>query len=158
MHELVALVVRTAAGKARDQDLRDVQAVRDATANNSPAAQGIIEKTSPAAPRLLASRPQCCILALSTIADDPRVRRQAEAFHRAGWKVITVGIPGANASPPEWPILTRDNAPLGARSLRPLRLRAGQALRQLVPMPILNLASDGLRIDYRPSCCQKRRQ
>ena len=29
-------------------------------------------------------RPTICILALSAIADDPRVRRQAEAFRRAG--------------------------------------------------------------------------
>ena len=51
-----------------------------------------------------------CILALSRIADDPRVRRQAEAFHRAGWKVVAVGIAGdSSSSPPEWPILTINN-------------------------------------------------
>ena len=32
----------------------------------------------------LSERPTICILALSAIADDPRVRRQAEVFHRAG--------------------------------------------------------------------------
>jgi glycosyltransferase involved in cell wall biosynthesis len=52
-----------------------------------------------------------CILALSIIADDPRVRRQAEAFHHAGWKVVAVGEPGAKSPPPDWSILTRDDLP-----------------------------------------------
>ena len=52
--------------------------------------------------------PTICILALSAIADDPRVRRQGEAFHRAGWRVVGVGLPGARSTPPDWPILHRD--------------------------------------------------
>jgi glycosyltransferase involved in cell wall biosynthesis len=66
--------------------------------------------------------PTICILAISTITDDPRVRRQAEAFHRAGWKVVAVGIPGGKAASPEWPILTRDNAPPGPAELPPIML------------------------------------
>ena len=62
-----------------------------------------------------------CILALSPIADDPRVRRQAEAFHRAGWKVVAVGLPGATSPPPKWPILTH-NSPAAAQT-PPLALR-----------------------------------
>jgi len=49
-----------------------------------------------------------CIIALSAIADDPRVRRQAEAFHNAGWNVVAVGLPGARSAAPEWLILTRE--------------------------------------------------
>jgi glycosyltransferase involved in cell wall biosynthesis len=53
-------------------------------------------------------RPTICVLALSAIADDPRVRRQAEAFHRAGWNVTAVGLPGARSAAPEWRILTAE--------------------------------------------------
>jgi glycosyltransferase involved in cell wall biosynthesis len=71
---------------------------------------------------LIDERPTICVLALSAIADDPRVRRQAEAFHLAGWKVVAVGLPGARSPDPEWPIFTRQNlpaatfSPLGADS------------------------------------------
>jgi glycosyltransferase involved in cell wall biosynthesis len=51
-------------------------------------------------------------LALSAIADDPRVRRQAEAFHRAGWNIVAVGLPGARSAAPEWRILTAENLPI----------------------------------------------
>jgi glycosyltransferase involved in cell wall biosynthesis len=54
-------------------------------------------------------QPAICILALSAIADDPRVRRQAEAFHRAGWNVTAVGLPGARSPDPEWRILTGED-------------------------------------------------
>jgi glycosyltransferase involved in cell wall biosynthesis len=57
-------------------------------------------------------RPTICVLALSAIADDPRVRRQAEAFHRAGWNVVAVGLPGAHSAAPEWRILTAENLPI----------------------------------------------
>jgi glycosyltransferase involved in cell wall biosynthesis len=56
-------------------------------------------------------KPTICILALSAIADDPRVRRQAEAFHRAGWNVTAVGLPGARSPDPEWRILTGEDLP-----------------------------------------------
>ena len=57
-------------------------------------------------------RPAICVLALSAIADDPRVRRQAEAFHRAGWNVVAVGLPGARSAAPEWRILEAENLPV----------------------------------------------
>ncbi|HEX3861631.1 MAG TPA: hypothetical protein VHY35_08050 [Stellaceae bacterium] len=50
-------------------------------------------------------------MALSPIADDPRVRRQADAFHKAGWEVVAVGVPGGRSSAPDWPVLTRDDLP-----------------------------------------------
>jgi glycosyltransferase involved in cell wall biosynthesis len=59
----------------------------------------------------LLETPTICVLALSAIADDPRVRRQAEAFHRAGWSVVAVGLPGARSAKPDWRILTRENLP-----------------------------------------------
>src|SRR5687767_578363 len=49
-----------------------------------------------------------CVLALSRIADDPRVRRQCDTFHRAGWNVTAVGLPGARSPGPDWPILTTE--------------------------------------------------
>lgn len=50
-----------------------------------------------------------CVLALSAIVDDPRVRRQAEAFHRAGWKVVAVGLPGGRSPRPDWRIADDDD-------------------------------------------------
>src|SRR6516162_10903492 len=51
-------------------------------------------------------RPRICIISMSAIADDPRVRRQGDAFARAGWEVVGVGLPGAQSMPPDWTILT----------------------------------------------------
>ncbi|MFO0773157.1 MAG: glycosyltransferase [Nitrospiraceae bacterium] len=44
------------------------------------------------------------ILSLSDIANDPRVRRQGDALHGAGWNVFGVGLPGRAAVPPAWPV------------------------------------------------------
>lgn len=46
--------------------------------------------------------PKVCLLSLSCIPDDPRVRRQGDALHNAGWSVRAVGLPGAKSSAPEW--------------------------------------------------------
>lgn len=53
-----------------------------------------------------------CLISFSAIADDPRVRRQGQAFHDAGWRVVAVGLGGARSPNPEWPILTAGNASL----------------------------------------------
>jgi glycosyltransferase involved in cell wall biosynthesis len=50
----------------------------------------------------LVSRPVICILALSRISDDPRVRRQGDAFSDAGWQVVGVGLPGGVCPGPAW--------------------------------------------------------
>jgi glycosyltransferase involved in cell wall biosynthesis len=50
--------------------------------------------------------PMLCLLAVSAIADDPRVRRQGELFAARGWQVIGVGLPGGRSDPPLWPIRT----------------------------------------------------
>ncbi|HEY8276702.1 MAG TPA: glycosyltransferase [Methyloceanibacter sp.] len=51
------------------------------------------------------------ILALSAIADDPRVRRQGDAFYAAGWGVMAFGLSGSERSPaPLWQIVGCDTA------------------------------------------------
>jgi glycosyltransferase involved in cell wall biosynthesis len=56
-------------------------------------------------------RRQIGILALSAIADDPRVRRQGDAFHAAGWEVIAFGLSGNGLSlPPVWSIVGCETA------------------------------------------------
>jgi glycosyltransferase involved in cell wall biosynthesis len=52
-----------------------------------------------------------CILSLSAIADDPRVRRQGDAFHAAGWRVVGVGLPEARSKSVDWEILDGRAAP-----------------------------------------------
>lgn len=47
------------------------------------------------------------------IADDPRVRRQGDALHAAGWKVTAVGLPGGRSAPPEWEIVDGSGAAAG---------------------------------------------
>jgi glycosyltransferase involved in cell wall biosynthesis len=47
-----------------------------------------------------------CLLSLSCIPDDPRIRRQGDAFHDAGWSVTAVGAPGGGSPPPRWRVLT----------------------------------------------------
>jgi glycosyltransferase involved in cell wall biosynthesis len=55
--------------------------------------------------------PRVCLLCLSAIADDPRVRKQGNLLHNAGFDVVGVGMPGATARPPDWPILVPQFAP-----------------------------------------------
>jgi glycosyltransferase involved in cell wall biosynthesis len=80
-------------------------------------------------------------MATAAIADDPRVRRQAEAFHRAGWKVVAVGLPGAKSPPPEWSVLTRDDVvsvavreptALAAPSVKGMQTRPKSWMRQIL--------------------------
>ena len=59
-------------------------------------------------------RPRICIISMSAIADDPRVRRQGDAFARAGWEVVGVGLRGALSTPPGWTILTYAQNDVGA--------------------------------------------
>ena len=46
-----------------------------------------------------------CILSQTPIADDPRVRRQGDALHRAGHDVVALGVRGAHSGPPAWPVI-----------------------------------------------------
>lgn len=47
-----------------------------------------------------------CLLALSRIEDDPRVRRQGDAFARAGWQVNGIGLGGARSPGPAWRVIS----------------------------------------------------
>lgn len=45
-----------------------------------------------------------CLISMTAIEDDPRVRRQGDALADAGHEVVAVGIPGARSSSPTWPV------------------------------------------------------
>ena len=48
-----------------------------------------------------------CLLSLSNIASDPRVRRQGDALFAAGWNVVGLGIRGGSTTDgPRWPVVT----------------------------------------------------
>ena len=52
-----------------------------------------------------AARPHSiCLLSLSCIPDDPRVRRQGDALFGAGWDIVAIGLPGARSERPPWMI------------------------------------------------------
>src|SRR5215212_1668707 len=48
--------------------------------------------------------PMIGLLALSAIPDDPRVRRQGDAFTSAGWQVRAFGLSGGVSELPGWPV------------------------------------------------------
>lgn len=56
-------------------------------------------------------RPAIGIIALSQIPDDPRVRRQGDAFSRAGWNVVGIGLGGSRSSRPGWLLLDESDLP-----------------------------------------------
>ncbi|GAB4370642.1 MAG: hypothetical protein Kow00114_31060 [Kiloniellaceae bacterium] len=94
-----------------------------------------------------------CLLSRSAIPDDPRVRRQGDAFHAAGWKVHAFGLPGARSERPVWmaaqgeeDAADRAGARGGflnrARLLESLRAgRMGRILRRLRVLPRYLLAA-----------------
>ena len=53
-------------------------------------------------------RPSVVILSHSVTADDPRVRRQGDAFLDRGWRVLVIGLGGARAASPSWPLVEVD--------------------------------------------------
>jgi glycosyltransferase involved in cell wall biosynthesis len=70
-----------------------------------------------------APHPRICLLAVSAIQDDPRVRRQGELFAARGWEVTGVGLAGGHSEPPGWPILSEaGDAMVPEQSLPPLRI------------------------------------
>src|SRR5215218_10206824 len=71
----------------------------DAASAGPQASDGV--QVSAASPRTVG------IIALSAIADDPRVRRQGDAFAAAGWGVLAIGLPGAKSAAPKWTVLDR---------------------------------------------------
>jgi glycosyltransferase involved in cell wall biosynthesis len=72
---------------------------------------------------------RACLLAFSRIADDPRVRRQGDAFHRAGYDVTAVGLAGGLSVPPAWRVLSFEKTAseeTGRPASRIARLRRSQ--------------------------------
>ncbi len=54
-----------------------------------------------------------CLVSMSPIEDDPRVRRQGDALAGAGHEVIGVGVGGARSIPPAWPVVHRSDRQRG---------------------------------------------
>jgi hypothetical protein len=76
-----------------------------------------------------------CIISLSPIADDPRVRRQGDTLAAAGHEVVAAGLEGAHSTPPIWPVMTLRVAPLSlaervATGLRLLSVRLSPRLAE----------------------------
>jgi glycosyltransferase involved in cell wall biosynthesis len=116
---------------------------------------------SPVSEANLASLPRICILSLSAIADDPRVHRQGDAFHRAGWRVAGVGLPGASSRRPSW--LVEEGAAAAGREGSGEASRTGgeaafplwrRALRRL-PASIANAIRIGARPVWRARMAQR---
>lgn len=83
-----------------------------------------------AAPSPAEPKRTICIVALSPIIDDPRVRRHGDAFREAGWDVVAVGLPGGRSTPPAWPILTEP--PASTRLLAGVRKGANHSMKRVV--------------------------
>ncbi|HEY1259687.1 MAG TPA: glycosyltransferase [Stellaceae bacterium] len=94
-----------------------------------------------------AGQPTICLLSLSAIADDPRVRRQGELFAASGWRVIGVGLPGERSEPPDWPILTGagDSGRRGWKTPLPLRGAARRAALAACTLRLRFAGADDLR-------------
>ncbi|MBA4219463.1 MAG: hypothetical protein C0458_01915 [Methylobacterium sp.] len=87
-------------------------------------------------------RPAIGLLVLAAVADDPRVRRQGDAFAGAGWDVEAFGLPGARAQAPAWPVGTLSeaeaaNGPGGAGESATIRIR--RRLAKIVGLAGLSL-------------------
>lgn len=76
--------------------------------------------------------PAVGLLSLSALADDPRVRRQGDAFSSAGWRVVGVGTAGAISNAPAW--LIDDSTPAADWS-QTSRVRRRSAMAELAPGP-----------------------
>lgn len=70
------------------------------------------------------------LVSLSSIEDDPRVRRHGDALAAAGWTVTGVGLSGHRSPPPSWPVVHLPEAAAGwaAQLGRAVRLGAARAL------------------------------
>lgn len=73
-------------------------------------------------------RPRVCLLALSTIRDDPRLRKQGDILSARGLDVVAVGLSGGRRSPPQWPILAPAESPATDLAARLAKLAARPGL------------------------------
>ena len=95
--------------------------------------------------------PMVCLLAQSAIADDPRVRRQGDAFYGAGWHVTGIGLSGARSYPPDWRIVTAPSVPSLPdppirRSVVPRWLRGSRGKGRLVKRAVHALCLLAVRL------------
>jgi glycosyltransferase involved in cell wall biosynthesis len=69
------------------------------------------------------------LLAMSALADDPRVRRMGDFLHANGWQVVGIGATGAKSPPPEWRIFeAQEPTPPEAAEVRTRVVTLGDAL------------------------------
>lgn len=72
-------------------------------------------------------RPTAVLVTYSCIPDDPRVRRAGDYLAKSGWRVVGVGLPGARAEPPGWPVFAAPEPAPGSDETK----RAGARQRAL---------------------------
>ncbi len=77
----------------------------------------------------MSARRSIGILTHTVVADDPRVRRQIEAFLAAGWDVVAIGADGGRSAPPA-----------GTLDLEPARAPDRSARGRLVRLALLSMA------------------
>ena len=73
--------------------------------------------------------PRIGILSCSVIPDDPRVRRQGDLLHEAGWSVVAIGLPGARSPAPAWRCLAIEPEPPPAPAAAPSDREVSSGLR-----------------------------
>lgn len=94
----------------------------------------------------LGRRPVIGIVSISPIADDPRVRRQGDAFHDIGWDVKVFGQAGKVDGLPAWPIATPDDArALPVQPSMPRTDYVPSRLRRLLLRPLQYLGAAAYR-------------
>lgn len=70
-----------------------------------------------------------CFLHLDPVGDEPRVRRQADALHGAGYEVVAIGATGARSPKPAWRVIELELPRItGARRLGAMARQASSAL------------------------------
>jgi glycosyltransferase involved in cell wall biosynthesis len=136
MHQLAEAAVRMAINGSY------LAQVEEPYPPKAPAHRPVIERPKP-----ISGVPKICLLALSAIADDPRVRRQGDLFAEAGWQVTAVGLAGGHSLPPVWPILSKSITPsiaagddaepdpaglVSSRVVTPPAIKREQRIRQLM--------------------------
>lgn len=73
-------------------------------------------------------RPRVCLLALSVIRDDPRLRKQGDMLSDHGVDVVAVGLTGGRRPLPAWPILAPPESPAAGFAARIAKLAARPGL------------------------------
>jgi glycogen(starch) synthase len=89
-----------------------------------------------------AASPRVCLLCLSVIKDDPRVRKQGNLLHQAGFEVVGVGLAGGTAANPPWAIRVPSFAAAATPRAKLAKLLAdpGRYSRYLAAMTLRPLA------------------